>query len=66
MYQLMRIQVEPMRISKRRLEVFIGASVELASSKSWISGTDPATATSKSKARIVACTCSVSTKSTTN
>jgi len=33
-----------MRISERRLEALIGASVVSTSSKSWISGTDPAIA----------------------
>ena len=53
-----------MRIS--HLEVFIGASVGSTSSRSWISGTDPAIATSKSEDTIVACISSSSTKSATN
>jgi len=55
-----------MRIFERRLEVFIGASVGSTSSRSWISGTDPAIATSKSEDMIVACISSSSTKSATN
>ena len=42
-----------MRIFERRLEVFIGASVGSTSSRSWISGTDPAIATSTSENMIV-------------
>ena len=38
-----------MRTSEQHLEVFIGASVGSISSRSWISGTDPAIATSKSE-----------------
>ena len=55
-----------MRIFERRLEVFIGASVGSTSSRSWISGADPAVATSKSEDMIVACISSSSTKSATN
>ena len=42
-----------MRISERRLEVFIAASVGPTSSRSWISGTDPAIATSDSSVYIL-------------
>ena len=38
-----------MRISDRRLKAFIGGRVVSTSPKSWISGTDPAIATSKSE-----------------
>ena len=52
-----------MRIFERRLEVFIGASV---GSRSSISGTDPAIATSKLEDVTAACISSSSTKSVTN
>jgi hypothetical protein len=38
------LKLNLIRISERRLEVFIGVSVGSTSSRSWISGTDPAIA----------------------
>jgi hypothetical protein len=60
------LKLNIMRPSERRLDVFIGASVGPTSSRSWISGTDPAIATSKSEHVTVACTSFYSMKSATN